>query len=96
MLAGMEEFSDVSKARETYELFAGAMKKGRDILLRAGIAADPPPVPEFDDVFRRLNSEARQTLFGELRDLKSFTTADAMRIWQPLLKKAFATRAGSR
>ena len=34
----MEEFADVARARESYALFAEAMDKGRDILLRAGIA----------------------------------------------------------
>jgi hypothetical protein len=90
MLANMEQFADVSSARETYALFAAAMEKGRDILLRAGIAASPPPVPDFDPVFRRLDSSLRQTLFEELRKLDTFTTADAIRIWRPLLSKAFS------
>ncbi len=38
--------ADFSRARETYELFAEAMTKGRDILVRAGIAMPRPlPVP---------------------------------------------------
>jgi hypothetical protein len=92
MLTVMEDFADVSKARATYELYADAMRKGRDILLRAGIAESPPPVPEFDAVFRRLDAGLRQTLFAELRKLESFSTPDAMRIWQPLLKRAFGGR----
>jgi hypothetical protein len=71
------------------------MNKGRDILVRAGIAA-PPPIPEFDAVFRRLDSGLRQTLFQELRELKSFSTPDAIRIWQPLLKRAFGPRSASK
>jgi hypothetical protein len=90
MLANMEQFADVSRARETYALFAAAMEKGRDILLRAGIAASPPPIPDFDPVFRRLDSGVRQTLFDELRRLDTFTTVDAIRIWRPLLRNAFA------
>jgi hypothetical protein len=93
---GMVEFADVSRARETYELFAEAMSKGRDILVRAGIAGAAPPVPDFDAVFRRLDAGLRRTLFQELRELKTFTTPDAIRIWQPLLKKAFGPRSGSK
>ena len=84
----MEEFAEVKKAREAYAVFADAMKKGRDILVRAGIAADPPPIPEFDAVFRRLNPGLRQELYNELRKLETITPPDALRIWQPLLRKA--------
>ena len=86
----MEEFSNVSKARESYALFSAALNTGRDILLRAGIAAAPPPIPEFDTVFRRLDAGLRQELYTELHGLETLTTADAMRIWQPLLKRASA------
>ena len=82
----MEDFSDVAKARETYALFAAAMNQGRDILQRAGIAAAPPPVPDFDAVFKRLNPALRQGLYAELRNLESPTTADALRIWRSVLK----------
>ena len=41
----MEEFESVAKAREAYAVFVDAMSKGRDILLRAGIAEAAPPVP---------------------------------------------------
>ncbi|HWE48514.1 MAG TPA: hypothetical protein VG273_01920 [Bryobacteraceae bacterium] len=92
----MVEFADVARARESYELFAEAMNKGRDILVRAGIAAAPPPVPEFDAAFRRLDNGLRRTLFDELRKLQGVTTPDAMRIWQPLLKKAFGPPSASR
>ena len=86
----MEDFSDVAKARETYALFAAAMNQGRAILQRAGIAAAPPPFPDFDAVFKRLNPALRQALYAELRSLEAPTTPDALRIWQSLLKKAFA------
>jgi hypothetical protein len=95
----MEQFADVAKARETYAIFAAAMEKGRDILLRAGIAAAPPPVPEFDLVFRRLDQSLRQTLYeqlGKLEPATAITPADAIRIWQPLLKRAFPKPVSSR
>jgi hypothetical protein len=85
----MEDFADVAQARETYRLFAEAMNRGRDILLRAGIAEAPPPVPDFDAVFRRLPGAARRDLFERLRALDAPTIPDAMRVWQPVLKKAF-------
>jgi hypothetical protein len=85
----MEDFADVARARESYALFAAAMRQGRDILLRAGIAEAPPPVPEFDAVFQRLNADIRATLFSELRGIEKPTTVDALRVWSPLLKKAF-------
>jgi hypothetical protein len=84
----VEEFANVSRARESYALFAAAMNTGRDILLRAGIAATPPPIPDFDAVFRRLDASLRQQLYAELGKLQTITTPDALRIWQPLLKKA--------
>jgi hypothetical protein len=90
----MEEFSNVSKARESYALFAAALNTGRDILQRAGIATAPPAIPEFDAVFRRLDASLRQELYTELHRVETLTTADAMRIWQPLLKRASAV--GSR
>ena len=85
----MDDFADVAKARATYTLFADAMSKGRDILMRAGIAAGPPPVPNFDAVFRRLNADLRESLYAELRTMENLTTEEALRIWQPLLKRAF-------
>ena len=48
----MDEFTAVSRARETWALFAEALQKGREILLRAGIAEAPPAVPDFDTVYR--------------------------------------------
>jgi hypothetical protein len=91
MLNAMDEFTAVSKARETYALFAEAMEKGRDIIRRAGIVEAPPPVPVFDEVFRRLRPDVKRTLYAQLAELEATpTTVDALRIWQPLLKKAFA------
>lgn len=88
----MGEFADVAKARESYALFADAMNTGRDILLRAGIAEAPPPIPEFDAVFRRVSAPLRQELYAELHKLETITTPDAIRIWQPLLKKISGAR----
>jgi hypothetical protein len=89
----MDEFTAVSKARETYILFAEAMEKGRDILSRAGIAEAPPPVPEFETVYRRLSAGSKRELFARLAELPTTaTTVDAFRIWQPLLRKAFSSR----
>ena len=92
MLTYMEQFADVAKARETYALFAEAMNKGRDILIRAGIAEAAPPVPAFDVVFRRLDVDRRRALYGALRPLETVTPSDALRIWQPLMKQAFGSR----
>lgn len=92
MLRHMEQFADVAKARETYALFAEAMNKGRDIPIRAGIAQAAPPVTAFDVVFRRLDVNSRQELYGALRPLETATPADALRIWQPLMKQAFGSR----
>jgi hypothetical protein len=85
----MEEFENVAKAREAYAVFVDAMSKGRDILLRAGIAEAAPPVPEFDTVFRRLDSGLRQKLYADLEEVDRITPVDALRIWQPLIKRAF-------
>lgn len=84
----MDEFTAVSKARETYALFAEAMQKGRDILVRAGIAEAPPPVPDFDVVYRLLPANLKQELFARLEELGEPTTTLALKIWQPLLKRA--------
>ncbi len=86
----MEEFDNVARAREAFGLFADAMNKGREILQRAGIAESAPPVPGFDMVFRRLDYGLRQKLYADLRELEKITPADALRIWQPLIKRAFS------
>jgi hypothetical protein len=84
----MEEFSDVAAARASYKAFVEAMKTGREIMRRAGVT-DPPPIPEFDAVFRRLTPELRQELFEGLRKMPTVTPAEAVRVWQPLIRKAF-------
>lgn len=87
----MEDFADVARARTSYQLFAEAMNKGRDILQRAGLAASPPPVPEFDAVFRHLNAGAREELFSELRDLPTIDAINSLRIWKPLIQRSFGS-----
>jgi hypothetical protein len=84
----MEDFGDVAKARAAWNAYVGAMQAGREIMMRAGVAS-PPPIPEFDAVFRRLNAASRAELFDALRDKEAPTPAEAIRIWQPLLKQAF-------
>jgi hypothetical protein len=46
-------------------------------------------VPNFDAVFRRLNADLRESIYAELRTMENLTTEEALRIWQPLLKRAF-------
>jgi hypothetical protein len=87
----MEDFEDVAKARASWNAYVSALRAGREIMMRAGVP-DPPPIPEFDAVFRRLDTMARSELFGALRDRGTPTPAEALRIWQPLLKQAFGPR----
>lgn len=84
----MDEFAARAKARATYKTFAEAMHAGRDILRRAGVA-DPPPIPEFENVFRKLTPEMREELFQHLRDVDTLAPADAIRLWQPFIRRAF-------
>jgi hypothetical protein len=65
------------------------MNKGRDILTRAGIAEAPPPVPDFDAVFKRLGTEAKQELYADLREVGELTTADALRVWKQAITRSF-------
>jgi hypothetical protein len=85
----MEEFPDVARARASYKSFVEAMNAGREIMRRAGVP-DPPPVPDFDVVFRRLNPELRQELYAALRESAATAPADAIRLWQPLIRRAFS------
>ena len=85
----MDDFADVARARASYKLYSDALNKGRDILSRAGIAAAPPPVPEFEVIFKRLNTEVKQDLYTELRDLTELTPIDAMRIWKAAITRTF-------
>jgi hypothetical protein len=85
-----DEFSNVARARASYQAFAEAVTAGREILRRAGVP-DPPPIPEFDTVFRRLNAPAKAELYATLREKEELSPADAIKVWQPLIKKAFGT-----
>ena len=84
----MDDFADVSKARASYKTFAEALQAGRVILQRAGVP-DPPPIPEFDLVFRRLTPQMRLELYAELRNAGVIGPAESIRIWQPLIRRAF-------
>jgi hypothetical protein len=84
----MEEFSDIAQARASYKAFVEALKTGREIMRRAGVV-DPPPIPEFDVVFRRLTPDLRAQLYAALREKDSTSPAEAIRIWQPLIRRAF-------
>jgi hypothetical protein len=82
------EFADVAKARASYKVFREAMNAGREIMRRAGVA-DPPEVPDFDVVYRRMTPEARQELFEVLNQTETTAPADAIRLWQPFVRRAF-------
>lgn len=85
----MEEFDDVARARASYTRFVKALSAGREILQRAGVP-DPPPIPDFDLVFKRLNAEMRRELFAALRaEEEPSTPAASIRLWQPLIRRAF-------
>jgi hypothetical protein len=84
----MDEFADRARARDAYKTFAEAMRAGREILRGAGVA-NPPDIPEFDPVFRRLTPEMREELYTQLRKHDALAPADAIRLWQPLIKRAF-------
>lgn len=84
----MDDFADVARARAAYQTFAGALTAGRNILQRAGVA-EPPPIPEFDEVFRKLTPPMRRELYESLGKTESISPAEAIRIWQPLIRRAF-------
>jgi hypothetical protein len=84
----MDDFADVAKARAVYKTFTDALSAGREIMRRAGVV-DPPPIPEFDTVYRRLTPETRRELFRTLANVESVTPAQAIRIWQPLIRRVF-------
>jgi len=86
----MEDFADVAKARAAYQKFAEALNAGRAVLERAGVT-DPPVIPEFDLVFRKLDPAARRELYAALNRTEALSPADAIRIWQPLMRRAFGT-----
>jgi hypothetical protein len=64
------------------------MHAGREILRRAGVV-DPPPIPEFEKVFRNLTPELRAELYARLRDVETLAPAEAIRLWQPFIRRAF-------
>ena len=86
----MEDFADVARARASYSALVEALSAGQEIMRRAGVP-DPPPIPEFDVIFRRLNAEARKELFAALREKELATPAEVIRIWQPFLRRAFSS-----
>jgi hypothetical protein len=86
----MEEFDDVARARASYNLFVKALRAGREILQRAGVP-DPPPIPDFDVVFKRLNSAMRRDLYAALRADITPSPAESIQLWQPLIRRAFGT-----
>ena len=89
----MEAFADVAKARASYKLFADAVNSGREIMRRAGVE-DPPPIPEFDLVFKRLSAEARRDLYEGLENADLSGPAEAIRFWQPFIRRAFGVPKG--
>ena len=84
----MDDFADVSRARASFKVFADAMETGREIMRRAGVA-DPPPIPGFDAVWRRLSADVRTELYTALRNAENLSPADTVRLWQPILRRAF-------
>ena len=84
----MDDFADVARARAAYKVFVEALSAGRNIIQRAGVA-DPPPIPDFDVVFRKLNPEMRRGLYDALGKAEAINPAEAIRIWQPLIRRAF-------
>lgn len=84
----MDEFADVANARAAYKVFEDAMQKGREVMMRAGVA-NAPPIPDFDQVYRRLTAPMRRDLFSAVKNAQSLTAAEAIRIWQPFIRRAF-------
>ncbi|HKD06395.1 MAG TPA: hypothetical protein VKB79_10885 [Bryobacteraceae bacterium] len=87
----MDDFADVAKARASYKSFVEAMKAGREIMQRVGVP-NPPPVPEFDVVFRRMSPEMRKELYAELNGSEATKPAEAIRVWQPMIRRAFGVK----
>jgi len=85
---GMDEFTGRARARESYKAFAQAMQAGREILRRAGVV-DPPEIPDFERVFRKLTPEMKAELYAQLSEAVAPGPAEAIRLWQPFLRKAF-------
>ncbi len=87
----MDDFADVARARASYKSFVEAMKAGREIMQRVGVL-NPPPIPEFDVVFRRMSAEMRRELYAELSKSEAANPADAIRMWQPMIRRAFGVQ----
>jgi len=87
----MDEFADVAKARASYKTFVGAVKAGREIMQRVGVL-NPPPIPEFDVVYRRMSPEMRKELYAELGRTEATKPAEAIRVWQPIIRRAFGVQ----
>src|ERR1700685_2374405 len=85
---GVDDFDDVARVRTSYNAFVEAMSAGREIMRRAGVP-DPPPIPGFDTVFQRLNTKMRNELYAVLRQEQTRSPADVIRLWQPLIRRAF-------
>lgn len=83
----MEDFAEVARARASFQQFTTAIAAGREIIRRAGVS-EPPPVPDFDTIFRRLDPQSRQELYALLRTTELNTPADAVRFWQPFIRRA--------
>ena len=91
----MEEFKDVAKAKSSYKLYAEQLERGRTLYIKAGLAADPPPIPTFDTVFRKLSATARKELYEDLSMFEEITPADAMRVWTGIIKRHLGRNAGT-
>jgi hypothetical protein len=91
----MDDFADVAKARASYKSFVEAMQAGREIMQRVGVP-NPPPIPDFDIVFRRMSSEMRKELYAELNKIEATKPAEAIRVWQPVIRRAFGVKSRSK
>lgn len=90
----MDDFADVARARAAYKTFVEALTAGRSIIARAGVP-DPPPIPDFDTIFRKMTPGIRRELYAELANKDALTPAEAIRIWQPLIRRAVGQPRGA-
>jgi hypothetical protein len=67
------------------------MKAGREIMQRVGVL-NPPPIPDFDVIYRRLSPEMRSELYAELNRIDATKPAEAIRVWQPVIRRAFGVQ----
>jgi len=82
----------VARARAAYKVFTEAANAGRDIMRRAGVP-DPPEIPTFDMVFKRLSADSKKDLYAALSEKEELSPADAIRLWQPFIRRAFGPPA---